>query len=31
MSKILMKTAQVMAMAALILGTALAPHMARAQ
>lgn len=31
MSNILMKTAQVMAMAALILGTALAPHMARAQ
>ena len=31
MSKILMKTAQVMAMAALILGTALAPHMAQAQ
>ena len=31
MSNILMKTARVMAMAALILGTALAPHMARAQ
>ena len=31
MSNIQMKTTRVMAMAALILGTALAPHMARAQ